>query len=159
MLFRHLGSPDAQQQTLWQELGEGAPTLVAFAQLAAAALQRDSDADAEPLIPEAEAILVAAAPRGMMDIRANREPFDSSERLLAVCVEIAENRRLLFLRRDQPEQTVRFLEGFRQLCRQGWVMHHLQREFSLSARGFERARELDPDRFQELLAFAVELEH
>ena len=40
---------------------------------------------------------------------------------------------------SDPKITVQFLEGFRQLCVWGLVIHHLHRDFSLSTRGFALA--------------------
>lgn len=158
MLLRHLGSGDGHIQTMWQELGEGAPTIIGFANLCAVAMDRPIP-ESDELSDEAKSILVVAAGRGMMDVRSNREPFDSSERLLAVCVEVDEERRMLFLKRDDPEQTIRFLNGFRQCCLHGLVMHHLQRDFSLTANGFDLAKQLNRDDYTELIEFATEVPH
>lgn len=158
MLFRHMGSGDSHLQTMWQELGDGAPTIIGFASLCAASMGQSMPSP-DNLSPEAKTILVAARDRGVMDIRGNREPIDSSERLLAVCVEIDNEQRLHFLQRDQPEQTIRFLDGFRQLCQSGLAIHHLQREFSLTANGFQLARQLDRDEYAELIQFAEEVLH
>ena len=161
MLFRNLGSDDQKQATLWQDLGYGAPTIIGFANLCSQALcdHRSLQDPSDHLSDEAKTILVAAACRGTMDIRANRESFDSAARFLAVCVEHELDGRLLFLRKDNPEQTVRFLEGFRQLCGSGLIIHHLQKDFSLSSAGFEMAKNLTREDFDEFLAFAVEIEH
>jgi hypothetical protein len=68
-------------------------------------------------------------------------------------------KRLLFLQKENPEQTVKFLEGFRQLCLHGLVLHHLQRDFSLSASGFVFAGSLNKDDYAASLSFASEIDH
>jgi hypothetical protein len=157
MLRRHLGAED-RQQTLWQELSEGTATIVGFATLCSMAMCGTAPPP-EELSEEAKAILAAAVGRGIMDIRGSKESFDSSERLLGVCVEQGEDSLLLFRRKSEPEQTIRFLDGFRQLCQAGLVMHHMQREFSLTTRGYEAARKLDRSELEELLEFALEVPH
>ena len=159
MLPRSHNSGEQNSNHSWQDLGYGAPTIMGFATLCSRAITNRSQCDLDELCGEAKAILVAAADRGTMDIRASREPFDSSERLMAICVEFELDRRLLFLRKDDPQQTVRFLEGFRQLCESGLVLHHLQKDFSLSATGFEIAKQLNRADHESLLSFAVEIEH
>lgn len=163
MLFRNSGPDNQNQAPGWQELGYGAPTILGFALLCSQAISvpdpRSNEDLIEALSNEAKTIMVAASQRGSMDIRASREAFDSAERFLAVCVESDLDRWLLFLQKTNPEQTVRFLEGFRQLCQTGLVLHHLQKDFSLSARGFEIARLLSGQEFDDLIGFATEIEH
>ena len=91
---------------------------------------------------EARAILYLARRRGAIEIKGVNHAFESSERFLAVCVELDLDRTFILKRRDDPELTVRFLDGFRQLCASGLVMHHLFRDFSLTRRGFEVARSI-----------------
>ena len=159
MLSRNFGFSEAGQASMWQELGYGALTIYGFADLCARAMIQPPDPDSVELSDEAKTILVAAANRGTMDIRASKEPFDSAERFLAVCVEFELDRRLLFLNKEEPKQTIRFLEGFRQLCQSGLVIHHLQKDFSLSAAGFDKAEKFDRGEFETLLGFAIEIEH
>ena len=163
MLFRNLGPDNQNPPSWWQELGHGAPTILGFAKLCSHAVSgldsRSNEDLLDELSAEAKTILVASVKRGTLDIRASRESFDSAERFLAVCVETGLDQRLLFLQKDDPEQTVRFLEGFRQLCKTGMVLHHLQRDFSLSATGFEVARLIDGSNFDELMDFAIQIEH
>lgn len=159
MLSRSFNSSDQNPSQSWQDLGHGAPTIMGFANLCSRAISNHCECDLDELSGEAKAILAAASDRGTMDIRASREPFDSSERFLAVCVEFELDRRLLFLRKDDPQQTVRFLDGFRQLCQSGLVLHHLQKDFSLSATGFEAAKQLNRSDHESLIDFAVEIEH
>ena len=158
MLSRNFGTLESEQDSMWQMLDHGAPTIFGFADLCSRAMNQIPPTT-ENLSPEAETILVASSQRGTMDIRASREPFDSAERFLAVCVEIELDRRLLFLNKSEPRQTIRFLEGFLQLCQSGYVIHHLQKDFSLSVAGFEAAEKLNRCDFEELLNFAVEIEH
>ena len=91
---------------------------------------------------EARAILYLARRRGAMEVKGVNHAFDSSERFLAVCVELDLERTFILKRRDDPQLTIRFLDGFRQLCVSGLVMHHLLRDFSLTRRGFEVARSI-----------------
>jgi hypothetical protein len=158
MLQRNL-SESNHRPTVWQELAEGAPTITAFAQLCSLAMiALDRELAPEQFTDEAKAILSLAASRGTLEIRAHRDPFDPAERFLAVCVEVEPESRKWFLQKEDPRQTVRFLEGFRELCRAGLVVHHLQRDFSLSSRGFEFAKQFDPGDYQELIRFAVTLD-
>ena len=78
---------------------------------------------------------------------------------MAICIEIDENRRLLFRQKDQPRETMKFIDGFRQLCQSGLVLHHLQRDFSLTRQGFDQADLLDVDAFSELREFAIEIDY
>jgi hypothetical protein len=130
---------------VWEELGEGAPTLIAFAHLCSDSLARNVRQPTEPLSQEARAILYTARHRGAIEIKGTNHAFDSSERFLSVCVELDAERQFFMKRRDDPELTVRFLDGFRQLCAGGLVVHHLFREFSLSRAGFELARSIRPE--------------
>ncbi len=162
MLLRNLGGDDQKYATHWQDLGEGAPTIIGYANLCMSAISQPQPAQEnvlEFLSDEAKAILVVAADRGVIDIRADRESFNSSERFLAVCVEYEVDQRILFLQKDQPEQTVRFLEGFRQLCQNGLVIHHLQKDFSLSASGFALAKLLNREELETLIGFGAKIEH
>jgi hypothetical protein len=163
MLFRNFGNGDQNQAVLWQDLELGAPTIIGYARLCSLAMSQPNPGSgfpsADDLSSEAKTILVAARDRGTMDIRASREPFDSAERFLAVCVEFELDRRLLFLQKENPKQTLRFLEGFRELCSSGLIVHHLQKDFSLSVAGFELAESLQREDFDELMNFAVEIEH
>jgi hypothetical protein len=157
MLQRNLN--ESTKPTAWQELAEGSATIVAFAQICSQALiDADHEVKAELLSNEAKTILALAAKRGTIEIRAHRDPFDSVERFLAVCVEVEQERRVLFLRKDHPQQTVKFLEGFRQLCQAGLVLHHLQRDFSLSTQGFKLAQSIHAEDFAELIDWAVRLD-
>jgi hypothetical protein len=158
MLPIHFANKDDDHTSIWRDLSDGAPTIYGFANLCGRALQHTVSPVA-PLMSEANAILAAAAQRGVMDIRGSKNGFDAADRFLAVCVELAEDRRLLFKRKENPRQTMRFLEGFRQLCQSGVVLHHLQRDFSLTEHGFEAALKVDPDGVAELLEFAVEIDY
>ena len=161
MLFRNLGGGDQNQSISWQDLEFGAPTIIGYARLCSLALSQPTPGSPslDDLSNEAKTILAAVRERGTLDVRASRESFDSAERFLAVCVEFELDRRLLFLQKEDPKQTVRFLEGFRELCQSGLVVHHLQKDFSLSAAGFDLAAKLTRDDYEDLLSFAVEIEH
>lgn len=138
----------------WEALGAGAPVLVALAQLCCQAMVERSSpklGSAEGLLPEAKAILYAARNRGLVEIRGVNTAFDPAARLLAVYVELDEGQTIAFRDPEKPETTVLFLEGFRQLCELGLVMHHLHRDFSLTAFGFELARTVSQKEVQSWL--------
>jgi hypothetical protein len=135
----------------WEALGNGAPVIVALAQLSAEAVVHHSAVSLEQLTPEARAILFAARNRGVVEIKGSHLAFEAPARLLAVYVEVDETQTLTFRDSEKPEVTVRFLEGFRELCAAGLVMHHIHRDFSLTAKGFRLARELDRKEVQEWL--------
>jgi hypothetical protein len=135
----------------WEALGSGAPALVALAQLCSQAmveLPAANGTSVEGLSPEAKAILIAARDRGVIEIKAVNTAFDPAARLLAVYVELTDAQTIAFRDPGNPEVTVAFLEGFRQLCRRGLVMHHIHRDFSLSLLGFQVARTIDRQEVQ-----------
>lgn len=135
----------------WDALGAGAPVLVALSQLSSDAmvnLSATEDCKLEVLLPEAKAILVAARGRGVIELKALNTAFEAPSRLLAVYVEIDETQTIAFRDPNVPEVTIRFLEGFRQLCALGLVMHHIHRDFSLTSRGFDLARTISQQEVQ-----------
>ncbi|HIF31450.1 MAG: hypothetical protein ABGX07_16240 [Pirellulaceae bacterium] len=134
----------------WEQLGVGAPTIVACALLCAKALHDGPQIDAE-LSQEAETLLWAARQRGMIEIKGVYTAFTGPARLLAVYVEQPDDTSLEFRCKDDVEFTVRCLEGFRQLCQHGFIWHHLFRDFSLSQFGFERAQNVDAEQAQKLI--------
>ena len=96
-------------------------------------------------------------------MRACKDDYDSVDRFLAICVEIELDSHVLFLQKEDPVQTVAFLDGFGELCRSGLVVHHLGRDFSFSKAGYALAKQLCDDGFAEslnsLLDFASKLDH
>jgi len=76
--------------------------------------------------------------------------------MLAVYVELSDTQTIAFRDPNDPEVTVSFLEGFRQLCRAGLVMHHIHRDFSLTHLGFSVARPIDRQEVQPWLAKGTE---
>ncbi len=158
MLLRNLNASDQATSSCLQELSEGLPTIAAFARLCGRAISGDV-AQTEELGREALALLSAAGQRGMFEIRGDRDAFESADRFLAICVEIEADRRLLFRDKSNPRQTMRFMDGFRQLCQAGLVMHHLWKDFSLTIQGFELADQLDRMEVQDMIDFASEIEH
>lgn len=146
----------AQMQASWEALGEGAPTLAALAAVCAGAIVSPTGQSVESLRDEARAILFAAKDRGVIEVRGVRTAFEGPARLLAVYVELDEHRTIAFRNREAPEVTVRFFEGFCQLCRAGLVLHHLHRDFSLSHAGFEKAGQIEKREVERLLAEATE---
>ncbi len=155
MLLRNLS--ETQSATLLNELSDGLPTIAAYARLCGQAIT--GEAKNTELSAEAKALAAAARQTGMFDIRGDKNAFETSERFLAVCVEIDSNSRLLFRDKTNPRQTILFLDGFRQLCQAGFILHHMLKDFSFSKSGFEFADSLDPGDFQELIEFACEVEH
>ncbi len=156
---RNLQPVDHYLHGSWEALGAGAPILVALAQLCSQAMVDLPAANAQTadgLAPEAKAILVAACHRGVIEIKAVNTAFDPAARLLAVYVELSDTQTIAFRDPSDPEVTVSFLEGFRQLCRAGLVMHHIHRDFSLTHLGFRVARCIDPQEVQPWLAKGTE---
>jgi hypothetical protein len=142
----------------WEALGKGAPTLVALAQLCShqwVNCQPDQ-LSLSNLCGEALAILFAARQRGTIEIRAVNSAFDPAARLLAVYVESAADHTIAFRDKENPEVTVRFLEGFRQICERGLVMHHIYGDFCLTLRGIELAQTIDQNVVEPLLRKATE---
>ncbi|QDV66814.1 hypothetical protein Poly24_05020 [Rosistilla carotiformis] len=139
----------------WEALGNGAPTLVALAQLCARALVEGSR-DEEPLSVEAKAILFAARNRGVIEVRGVNTAFEATARLLAIYIEVDEHRTIAFRNREKPQVTVRFFDAFCQLCRSGLVLHHLYRDFSLTDRGFEVAAKIVEPEVAQALGQATE---
>ena len=157
----------------WEALGNGAPVLVALAQICSAAwtgmhadpssplalIKKDASIvsrTTEGLSGEALAILYAAGERGIIELKAVNTAFDAAARLLAVYVEESDERTIAFRDAHKPEITVRFLDGFRQLCERGFVIHHIFRDFSLSPIGFEMARTISRPQVQQWLDMATE---
>ncbi|MCY2975896.1 MAG: hypothetical protein NTW52_14670 [Planctomycetota bacterium] len=126
----------------WEAIGAGAPVLVALAQLTSQAIIDQPDCDPEKLSGEAKAILIAARARGVIEIKGSHTAFEAPSRMLAVYIEVDDTRTIAFRDPERPEVTVRFLEGFRQLCAYGLVIHHTHRDFSLTQRGFDLAKSL-----------------
>lgn len=145
----------------WDALGSGAPMLVALAQLASDAWVLRRQTGGEPpelsqLLPEGQAILFAARERGIIELRAVNSAFDAAARLLAVYVEETDERTVAFRDANEPAVTLQFLEGFRQLCELGLIMHHIARDFSLTPAAFELARQIPRSEVQSLLDKATE---
>lgn len=144
----------------WEALGNGAPLLVALAQLCCERwVRQGTDAKAislEELSPEARAILFAARQRGIIELRAVNSAFDAAARLLAVYVELSDERTVAFRDARDPAFTVSFVDGFRQLCERALVMHHIYRDFSLSPQGWTLAQQVDQADVQALLDRSTE---
>ena len=143
----------------WEALGNGAPMLVALAQLCSERWvhsdQLECPAVAD-LTPEAKAILFAARDRGIIEVRAVNSAFDAAARLLAVYVELSDERTIAFRDQADPEVTARFLDGFRELCNHGLVMHHIHRDFSLAPRGIDLGQSIPQSDVQRWLDKATE---
>jgi hypothetical protein len=144
-----------QLATSWVDMGQGAPTIIALAQLCGRVLVQ-GPALVEELSPEAKVILFAAARRGMLEIRGTNAAYESAARLLTVHVERDADSRVQFRAPGNIEQNVRFLDGFRQLCAHGYVLHHLYHEFTLTPAGFARAKTVQFDEIEPFLEFQQE---
>lgn len=158
MLAPNFGGNEQDSTALLKVMNEGYPVVSALAMLSANAIVKgDFEAgDAlEKLTPEAKMLLLVSRVRGTFEMRATKDSFDSTERFLAVCVETEPGVFLVFRRKDQPRQTVRFIEAFAQLCRLGLVIHHQQKEFSLSTHGYEIAESVSADEIKDLIDFAI----
>lgn len=132
------------QASIWKELTFSVPTLAALAELAAMRLVNCSAEDYD-LSSEALAILSITRDRGIIELKSNNTEFESSQRMLAVYAEKTTDTHVMFRSREEPEITVRFLEGFRELCDAGMVMHQVGGEFSLTVRGFDKAKTINAD--------------
>lgn len=157
MLFRNLSNHDSSG-TSHAELNDGLPTIHALARLCGRAISGET-ATVDALSQQAKAILAMGNDRGIFDIRGNTDGFESADRFLAVCVELDSDRRLILRDKLNPRVTLGFLEGFRQLCQSGLIMHHTQKEFSLTNAGFDLATTLNASDYAELVGFAIEVEH
>lgn len=155
-LDRH-NSESGRPTLSWEDLTIGAPTIIGFAGLCSQAMANCIEPPPALSLP-AQAILFAAQDRGSLEIKAIKNAFDSAQRLLAVHVERSLERVLVFRSRNRPQFTIEMLDGFRELCTAGLVMHQLGHEFSLSQRGFVRAKEVVQASVQACLDQGVELE-
>ncbi len=143
----------------WEALGHGAPMLVALAQLCSENWVRDagtSHCGLEDLSPESLAILFAARQRGIIEIRAVNTAFDTAARLLAVYVELTDERTIAFRDPAEPAVTLSFLQGFRDLCQQGLIIHHIYRDFTLAPVAMQLATQIEHADVKDLLAKATE---
>lgn len=141
----------------WEALGNAAPMLVALAQLASDSwVKRSQSPEMDDLSGAAKAILFAARERGIVEIKAVNSAFDAASRILAVYVEMDDERTIAFRDPADPAVTIEFLEGFRELCACGLMLHHIHRDFSLSTAGLEIARQVNQEDVQELLDRASE---
>ncbi|MBA61458.1 MAG: hypothetical protein CMJ76_03745 [Planctomycetaceae bacterium] len=131
------------QANLWKDLTHSVPTLAALAQLASDRLVTPTTTEIE-LSLEARTILSITRNRGVIELKSNNTEFESAQRMLAVYVEQSADTHVMFRSRIEPEITVKFLDGFRQLCDAGLVMHQVGGEFSLTSKGFEQAKAINP---------------
>jgi hypothetical protein len=141
----------------WADVVSGAPSIIGFAALAGRAIATNARLQGELGLP-AQALLLAARDRGSLEIKASKNAYDSAQRLLAVYVELAPERFLSFRSATRPQYTIEMLDGFRQLCAAGMVMHHLGHDFSLTHAGMLAAAGVQRDLVASLLAEAVELD-
>lgn len=140
----------------WTDLVNAVPTISALARVCGQRFGVDEiPAEELSLSEEAEAILFTARGRGLIEIKGTNKEFESPQRLLAVYVELENDSHLMFRSRTEPEITIRFLDGFRELCRAGLVLHQCAAEFSLTRHGFQVAREVDETTIAESLELGI----
>ena len=140
----------------WTGLVNAVPTSSALARVCGQRFGVDEiPAEELSLSEEAEAILFTARGRGLIEIKGTNKEFESPQRLLAVYVELENDSHLMFRSRTEPEITIRFLDGFRELCRAGLVLHQCAAEFSLTRHGFQVAREVDEKTIAESLELGI----
>jgi hypothetical protein len=139
----------------WNDVVQGAPSIIGFAALCGRAIAAPS---AVELTPAAKAILFAARDRASLEIKATRNAYNSSQRMLAVHVETAAERWLVFRSRLDPKFTLAALDGFRLLCSAGLVMHHHGHDFSLTHQGLTAAAAIEKSEVEGLIAQAVEID-
>jgi len=144
------------QANLWKDLTHSVPTLAALAQLASDRLVSPNTVEIE-LTPQARTILSITRDRGVIELKSNNTEFESAQRMLAVYVEQSADTHVMFRSRTEPEVTVRFLDGFRQLCDAGLVMHQVGGEFSLTSQGYEQARKINPAEVADLVSMGTVL--
>ena len=146
---------DPRWAATWLELGQGAPTLAGLARVASIAVATGGDKSIQ-LSREARGLLHVARNRGVLEVKGSNRAFDAPGRLLAVYVEVDEQRTLIFRSRENPAYTIRFLAGFRELCAAGLVMHHINTEFSLTREGFDLAQTVPEEEVKDLVSLATE---
>ena len=144
------------QANLWKDLTHSVPTLAALAQLASNRLVNPTSNEIELSI-EARTILPITRKRGVIELKSNNTEFESAQRMLAVYVEQSADTHVMFRSRTEPEITVRFLDGFRQLCNAGLVMHQVGGECSLTSKGFELAKGIHSAEVSEVAALGTVL--
>lgn len=151
MLPRFLGE-DGRARINWEEMGQGAPTLIGLARICSDALISPTR-NPESLSVEAKLVLFLAKSRGVIHVMGNNDEFDPADRFLTVHVEVTPDKMVSLKFREEPKQTIRFLEGFKELCEAGLVIHHLYREFSLSLKGFDLAEKVALEEVQSLMKY------
>ena len=157
MILRNTDQSIIASLSAGSDLGSGSISVLGFAQLAARALAGNVDLP-QALSNEALVLLYLARDRGIFEMRAQPDAFDSTERLLAVSVEFEEGRWKVFRQKSNPRKTVAYLDAFRELCQGGLVLHHSLREFSLTKNGFSVAAESKPNDLDIELEWANVLE-
>ena len=146
---------DPRWAEIWQQLGHGAPTLSALAQVCSFSLVSGGD-QSIVLSPEARTILYAAKDSALVEIKGSNRAFDAPGRMLAVYVETTPGQTLIFRNRENPAATIRFLAGFRELCAAGYMMHHIYQEFSLTRAGLDLAQTIPLGEVQNYLKLATD---
>ena len=141
---------DNPSQSMWDDLGAGAPTIMALAKVCGERLGRPPSQNLE-LSLEAICLLHLARERGAFELKATDKAFDAVDRFLIVHVEISDDETLAMKIRGDAEATSRMFAGFCELCACGLVMHHIYGDFSLTKQGFEESQQVDHPRLSELL--------
>ena len=141
---------DHASGNMWDDLGKGAPTIMALARLCGEALGR-SITPPDTLSAEACCLLYLSRERGAFEVKATDNAFDAIDRFLTVHVEIQEDELLPIKIRGDAAATSQLFAGFCELCTCGLVMHHIYRDFSLTPAGFERGQNISRQPIETLL--------
>lgn len=147
---------DDEDGLRWDDLAEGAATILGLARICSRSFSQAAPPAIE-LTAHAKAILYAARERGVIEIVGKKNAFDSVDRFVSVHVEYEPHHFLAFKQKEDPEQTILFVEAFKQLCVGGFVMHQMLCEFSLTRSGFEMARKISEADVKPQLEFASEV--
>ena len=153
MLPIHLDPDHQNEPNLIEQLNKGAPTLWKIAMLCAAKAAQNWSAnkDEEGTLPdslahfsiESSVILHLARRRGSLDVKIDKNAFESSDRILTVHVEVDDNIWQPCRVSRNIRKNVAFLESFISLCHNGAVLHHVSSEFTLTSHGFALADLVD----------------
>ena len=142
---------DSQRSSgLADELRAAAPTISALARLCGSALCYELEARPS-LSLEAEAILFAARKYGSFELKVTNAAVDPVDRFIAVHVQVAPEELFALRLPGDAAATMRWFEGFRELCAGGFVVHHIDSDFSLTSAGFEKAKSIQPNDVQDCL--------
>jgi len=147
-------------QGVWEALGISVPTISAFAHLCAQSILDRSvhqsthgfEVSDLALSGPAKTILYAAQQTGAFELKVTPRAFRTTERYLALHVQLSDDESLVFQNPDDLKLAVEFLEAFREICHKGLCVHQLHGEFSLNHRGFEAAHSIQKQEVEKWLS-------